>query len=96
MREHDLLNILDPQFGLAPGHKLQRALFDSSQQEPLIVTAVVSRDDGDAGLGLHFVDLSDEAKTDIDNIIASLPAVESLGTDGNTGGVLTGIVSSQS
>jgi hypothetical protein len=87
---------VDPQFGLAPGDKLQLALFDSSQQEPLIVTAVVSRDDGDAGLGLHFVDLSEEAKTSIDNIIASLPAVESLGTDGSTGGVLTGIVSSQS
>jgi hypothetical protein len=84
---------VDPQFGLGSGDKLQLALFDTSQQEPLIVTAVVARDDGEAGLGLHFVDLSAETKTRIDNIVASLPAVESLGTDGNSGGVLAGILS---
>ena len=84
---------VDPQFGLGPGDKLQLALFDTSQREPLIVTAVVARDDGEAGLGLHFVDLSPETKTRIDDIVASLPAVESLGTDGNSGGVLAGILS---
>jgi hypothetical protein len=87
---------VDPQFGLAPGDKLQLALFDTSQREPLIATAVVVRDDGEAGLGLHFVDLSDETKTRIDAIVAALPAVESLGMDGSTGGVLAGIVSSKS
>jgi hypothetical protein len=61
----------------------------------LIATAVVVRDDGEAGLGLHFVDLSDETKTRIDAIVAALPAVESLGMDGSTGGVLAGIVSSK-
>ena len=86
---------VDPQFGLGPGDKLQLALFDTSQQEPLIVTAVVARDDGEAGLGLHFIDLPAETKTRIDAMVTALPAVESLGTDGGAGGVLTGIVSSE-
>ncbi len=86
---------VDPQFGLDLGDKLQLALFDTSQQEPMIVTAVVARDDGEAGLGLHFVDLSAETQSRIDAMVAALPAVESLGTDSSASAVLTGIVSSE-
>jgi hypothetical protein len=61
----------------------------------MIVTAVVARDDGEAGLGLHFVDLSAETQSRIDAMVAALPAVESLGTDSSASAVLTGIVSSE-
>jgi c-di-GMP-binding flagellar brake protein YcgR len=87
---------VDPQFGLEPGDKLQLALFDTSLQEPLIVMAEVATDDGDAGLGLQFVDLSDETKARIDDMIANLPAVVSLGADGDASSVLAGIVSNES
>jgi hypothetical protein len=83
------------QLGLAPGDKLRLALFDTSQQEPLILRAEVSRDDAGSGLFLHFVDLSAEMTARIEEIIARLPAVESIDPHGDAGVVPTGVVSDQ-
>ena len=84
------------QLGLAPGNKLRLALFDTSQQEPLILSAEVSRDDGGSGLFLHFVDLSAEITARIENIVAQLPAIESIDPHGDANVVPAGVVSDQS
>jgi hypothetical protein len=79
--------------GLVPGSKLRLALFDTSQQEPLILSAEVSGDDGGSGLFLHFVDLSKEMTARIEGIVARLPAIESIDPHGDTVVVPAGVVS---
>jgi hypothetical protein len=83
------------QLGLVPGNKLRLALFDTSQQEPLILDAEVSRDDGESGLFLRFVDLSAETTARIEEIIAQLPAIESIDPHGDARVVPAGVVSNQ-
>jgi hypothetical protein len=81
------------QLGLVPGDKLRLALFDTSQQEPLILSAEVSTDDGGSGLFLHFVDLSEEMTARIEEIVARLPAIESIDPHGDAKVVPAGVVS---
>jgi hypothetical protein len=81
------------QLGLAPGNKLRLALFDTSQQEPLILNAEVSKDDGGSGLFLHFVDLSPEMTARVEEIVARLPAIESIDPHGDAEVVPAGVVS---
>jgi len=83
------------QLGLAPGNKLRLALFDTPQQEPLILSAEVSRDDGGSGLFLHFVDLSAEMAARVEAIVSQLPAIESIDPHGDAGVVTAGVVSDQ-
>jgi hypothetical protein len=83
------------QLGVAPGDKLRLALFDTPQQEPLIVSAEVSRDDHGSGLFLHFIDLSTEMAARIEEIIAQLPAVESIDPHGDAKVVPAGVVSNE-
>ena len=83
------------QLGLALGNKLRLALFDTPQQEPLILDAEVSRDDGESGLYLRFVDLSAETTARIEEIIAQLPAIESIDSHGDARVVPAGVVSNQ-
>ncbi len=83
------------QLGLAPGNKLRLALFDTSQQGPLILDAEVSRDDGGSGLFLRFVELSVETTARIEEIIARLPAIESIDPHGDARIVPAGVVSNQ-
>jgi len=78
--------------GLVPGTKLRIALFDTSQQEPLILDAEVSRDDGGSGLFLHFVDLSEEMTARVEEIVARLPAVESIDPHGDAKVIPAGVV----
>jgi hypothetical protein len=81
------------QLGLSPGDKLQLALFDASQQEPMILSAEVSRDDAGSGLFLRFVDLSTEMTARIEEIIATLPTIESIDPHGDAKVVPAGVVS---
>ncbi len=81
------------QLGLNPGNKLRLALFDTSQREPLMLNAEVSRDDGGSGLFLRFVDLSAGAIARIEAIVALLPAVESIDPHGDAGVIPAGVVS---
>jgi hypothetical protein len=83
------------QLGLDPGNKLRIALFDTSQKEPLILSAEVSRDDGGSGLFLHFVDLSAEMAARVEAIVSQLPAIESIDPHGDAGVVTAGVVSDQ-
>jgi hypothetical protein len=83
------------QLGLVPGNKLRLALFDTSQQEPLILSAEVSKDEGGSGLFLHFVDLSPEMAARVEEIVAQLPAIESIDPHGDAKVVPAGVVSGQ-
>jgi hypothetical protein len=83
------------QLGLTPGGKLRLALFDTPDQEPLILSAEVSRDDSGSGLFLHFVDLSAEMTGRIEEIVAQLPAVESIDPHGDANVIPAGVVSDQ-
>jgi hypothetical protein len=83
------------QLGLDPGNKLRIALFDTSQQEPLIVNAEVSRDEGGSGLFLRFVDPAPEMIARIENILSRLPAVESIDPHGDAGVVPASVISNQ-
>jgi hypothetical protein len=83
------------QLGLAQGDKLQLALFDTAQQEPLILNAEVSSDDDGSGFFLHFVDLSAEATAHIEEILERLPAVESIDAHGDAGVIPAGVVSNR-
>ncbi len=84
---------IDPQAGLDSGDPLQIAIFDTTRREPLILHAIVARDDERAGMGLHFVDLSEETAARLAEMIAALPAVESLGSSGTPSAVPAGILS---
>jgi c-di-GMP-binding flagellar brake protein YcgR len=86
---------IDPQFGLSNGDKLQIALFDTSRGQPLILHAVVARDDGGAGMALRFADLTPEDEELLGNIVAALPAVEALGMSRDSPLVPTGILSEE-
>lgn len=73
---------VDPQTHLESGSRLQLAIFDTNRGEPLILHAVVARDEGLAGMVLHFVDLSADDEAHLAEMITALPSVESIGWAG--------------
>ncbi len=79
--------------GIAPGDQLRIALYDTSQHEPLILNAEVSRDDGGSGLFLRFVDVPQEMTDRVEEIVAQLPAVEAIDPHGDTQVVPARVVS---
>jgi hypothetical protein len=84
---------IDPQESLDAGDKIQIAIFDTTRHEPLVLHAVVARDYERAGMGLHFVDLSEENEARLVEMTAGLPALESLGSRGNPAAIPAGILS---
>jgi hypothetical protein len=69
---------VDPHPELSLGQRLRLALYEPSVARPVLLEAVVARDDGEAGLALHFVDPSPETAGEIAAIVASLPALQAL------------------
>jgi hypothetical protein len=69
---------VDPHPALALGQRLRLALYEPSVARPVVIDATVARDDGEAGLALHFVDVSPETAREIAHIAAALPALEAL------------------
>ncbi|MCZ6464926.1 MAG: PilZ domain-containing protein [Proteobacteria bacterium] len=69
---------VEPHPQLRVGDQFTLAIYDASCAEPLLVDAEVVRDDGDQGLGLAFADPSRGVTEQIEQIVASLPSVESL------------------
>ena len=66
---------VDPNPLLAVGMKLQLAVHAETREMPLILNAVVDRDDGERGLVLRFCDLSAELSRYLDYVIHALPLV---------------------
>jgi hypothetical protein len=76
------------------GQRLRLALYDAARETPIVVDAVVARDDGEH-LALHFEDLGESNAARLEHLVATLPPVERL-SDGETGAlgtVLSEIVS---
>lgn len=88
---------VEPRRDIRVGDRLRLALHAEPGAEPLVVDAVVSRDDGPRGLALHFVSLSEEDARRLEAVVADLPTVETLG-DGEAaslGAVLSEVLPAQ-
>ena len=66
---------VDPNPLLAVGMKLRLVVHAETRETPLILHAVVDRDDGERGLVLRFCDLSAELTRYLDYVIHALPLV---------------------
>jgi hypothetical protein len=66
---------VDPNPLLAVGMNLRLAVHAETREAPMILHAVVDRDDGDLGLELRFRDLSPELSSYLDYVIHALPLV---------------------
>jgi hypothetical protein len=67
---------VDPQPALSVGDVLQIALYERTGEQPLVVSAEVSRDDADKGLALQFRGLSRAAERHLGRMVESLPYLE--------------------
>lgn len=63
---------------LRVGARLRVALYDAARETPLVVDAVVARDDGARGFGLQFLAVTAEVATRLEQLVAALPPVETL------------------
>jgi hypothetical protein len=80
---------------LEVGDRLHLAVYGSADEAPFLVWGTVTRDDGDAGMGVVFDPLEPEISRRLERLVAGLPAVESL-RDGEAeamGTVVTEILS---
>ena len=76
--------------GLRVGTEVAVAVHGAPRTEPMLLTAVVVRDAGEQGMGLRFTDLRAAQRAYLADLLADLPAVESLdGDDGNGGLVVS-------
>jgi len=66
---------IDPTPGLGVGDMLRVALHVRPDGQPLVVSARVRRDDGDAGLALRFIGLGDAARLCLEEMLDTLPAI---------------------
>ena len=73
---------------LKVGARLRVALYDPAREAPLVVDAVVARDDGARGLGLQFLAVAPETAARLEQLVATLPPVEQL-SDGEAGALGT-------
>jgi hypothetical protein len=80
---------------LQVGSRVRLALYGAAREEPLLIQAMVERDDGDEGIALCFERVEDATAARLEELVAGLPAVESLhdGEVGALGSVLSRIVS---
>ncbi len=64
--------------GLEMGDRLHLAIYGDAEEEPFLVWATVERIDGSDGMYLAFDELHPVLAQQLDGVVASLPAVESL------------------
>jgi hypothetical protein len=69
---------VEPHADVSIGDRFRLALYGVDSPEPLIVSASVIRDDGDAGLALRFDVLSKQTGSDLEKLVACLPDLDSL------------------
>ena len=67
--------------GLAIGDRLHLAIYGRAGEDPTLVWATVSRDDGPEGIALVFDEVTRETAERIEKVLVDLPAVESLHDD---------------
>jgi hypothetical protein len=64
--------------GLELGSKVTLALYGGSREEPVVVEATVSRDEGEDGVALIFDSLSDSQERALEKLCSGLPPLASL------------------
>jgi hypothetical protein len=64
--------------GVEIGDRLHLAIYGAADEEPFLVWATVDRDDGEGGMALVFDDVHPRIAEQLENVVADLPAVESL------------------
>lgn len=79
---------IEPHEDLAIGDRLRVAVYDASRATPLVVEAIVERDDGPGGLALEFDGIDAMMAQQLEGLVATLPPVECL-ADGETGAMGT-------
>jgi hypothetical protein len=78
------------------GDRLHLAIYGQAGEEPFLVWASVERDDAEDGMGLIFDEVHPLVAEQLEKLVASLPAVESLqrGEVGNLGSIVGEILES--
>jgi hypothetical protein len=76
-----------PARGLGVGDLLKIALYVQPSRKPLVLNAEIARDDGDAGLGLRFLDLGPEQLELITRMLDKLPGISEPDESAETTGV---------
>ncbi len=74
---------VDRQPELVVGARLRLALYDTTRDTPVVVTAIVVRDDGAHGIALRFEEIAADAAARLEHLVAGLPPIERL-SDGET------------
>jgi len=69
---------------LSVGTQLELAIYGFSGAEPVLVQAVVARDDGQLGTVFHFTGMADWERPRLEEIIAAAPEIQAL-ADGEAG-----------
>lgn len=67
---------VEPDDSLALGDQLKLALHGNTRLPPVLVEAVVARDDGDEGWMLQFHDVSEETAAQLTQLVDSLPEID--------------------
>ncbi len=83
-----------PTRGIARGDELKLALYGPPGVPPVVVKAVASRDDGEAGWVLRFDDIGPKVRLAIESLVRTLPVLASplRGDEGSTPVVVSEIV----
>ena len=66
---------------LSVGTEIELAIYGFSGAEPVLVKAVVARDDGALGTVFHFTDMPDWERPRLEQIIAAAPEIQALSGD---------------
>lgn len=86
---------VDPHPEFVIGRRMRVAFYDSVSRGTLEIAAEVVRDDGARGIGIRFVGMDTDTAARLDQLVAALPAVESL-VHGNRGLVVARIRADES
>lgn len=76
------------QAGLTVGQRLALGLYGAAGAAPLVVEAEVVCDHGARGFGLVFAELEPEQRRQLEELVATLTPIESLGSDGTARGLV--------
>jgi hypothetical protein len=79
---------VDPHPGLSVGDRLELALHAGARSEPLVVEAVVQRDDGDRGLVLRFAGDDPPVASALERVIEHLPVIAGTGGEESGSGLV--------
>ena len=85
---------VDPSPLLGLGDDVRLAIHAGSQEQPLVVTAKVHRDDGDRGVVLRFHQLDRVASKLLDEVLDELPVIEPSRRDSGAGMIVSEILAS--